>query len=414
MRCFIRRIPASHPSGAGVKIRSRRIFILPALALLLSGCGSLDYFSSPTEWFASDDNIDPPAELVELKNSIQIQTLWSTTAGEGTEGQRLELVPYVYKDKVYVADSEGNVEALNASTGKRLWEVETELPLSGGPGAGGGLVLVGSRDGDVVALDAASGQEQWRKRVSSEILSVPQTDLGMVVVHTMDGRLFGLSAESGEEVWSYTRSVPVLSLRGSSSPVISGTKVICGFASGKLMAFDLVSGELLWESSISAPRGRTELERMVDIDGELAIVEGVVYVATFQGDLAAVSEDTGVVLWRRNMSSHAGTGADFRQIYVSDAEDYVWAVEPRNGAALWKQKKLRARKLSAPAVMGDFILVGDFEGYVHWLSNEDGRMVARIRVGKEPISTPPIVKEGVAYVYGDGGDLAAVRVIEAQ
>jgi len=379
---------------------------IPVLTLLLTGCGSM---MSPSEWFASEDNVDPPAELVKITTDVDVQTLWTTSAGKGTDGQRLELVPYVHDGKVYVADSEGNVEAFDAVTGNSIWETETELPLSGGPGAGDGLVLVGSRDGDLIALDAMSGQEKWRKHLSSEILSVPKAADGRVIVHTMDGNLFGLSAVDGEKVWDFKRSVPVLSLRGSSSPVINDGKVICGFASGKLISFDLLSGEILWESSISAPSGRTELERMVDIDGELAVVAGVIYVATFQGDLAAVSLDTGVVLWRRDMSSHAGAAADMFQVYISDAEDHVWAVDPRNGAALWKQKKLHARKLSAPAVLGEFVLVGDFEGYVHWLSSEDGSLVARTRVGDDPISTPPIVRNGVVYVYGDGGKLAAFR-----
>jgi len=383
--------------------------IIPILVLLLSGCGSMDSMMSPGEWFASEDNVEPPAELVEIKNNVAVQTLWTASAGDGTDGQRLELVPYVHDGRVYVADSEGNIEALDASSGGRIWKVETELPLSGGPGAGSNLVLVGSRDGDLIALDVVSGQEKWRTHLSSEILSVPKASDGRVVVHTMDGNLFGLNATTGEKVWDFKRSVPVLSLRGSSSPVINGNRVICGFASGKLIAFDLVSGEMLWESSISAPSGRTELERMVDIDGELAVVDDVIYVATFQGDLAAVSIETGVVHWRRDMSSHAGAAADLTQVYISDAEDQVWAVDPRNGAALWKQKKLHARKLSAPAVLDEFVLVGDFEGYVHWLSIEDGSLVARTRVGDDPISTPPIVRDGVAYVYGDGGKLAAFR-----
>ena len=379
---------------------------IPVLTLLLTGCGSM---MSPSEWFASEDNVDPPAELVEITSNIGVQTLWTASAGKGTDGQRLELVPYVHDGRVYVADSEGNVEAIDAVSGNSIWETETELPLSGGPGAGDDLVLVGSRDGDLIALDAMSGQEKWRRHLSSEILSVPKASNGRVIVHTMDGNLFGLNAADGEKVWDFKRSVPVLSLRGSSSPVISDGKVICGFASGKLISFDLLSGEVLWESSISVPSGRTELERMVDIDGELAVVDGIVYVATFQGDLAAVSFDTGVVLWRRDMSSHAGAAADMFQVYISDAEDHVWAVDPRNGAALWKQKKLHARKLSAPAVLGEFVLVGDLEGYVHWLSSEDGSLVARTRVGDDPISTPPIVRDGVVYVYGDGGKLAAFR-----
>ncbi|VAX10695.1 Outer membrane beta-barrel assembly protein BamB [hydrothermal vent metagenome] len=383
--------------------------IVTVVTLLLAGCGSYETITSPSKWFETEDNIDPPAELVVLKDDVEVRTLWSTSVGKGTKGQRLELAPHVSNDMVYVADSRGNVVALNTASGDLVWEVDTELPLSGGPGAGVGLVLVGSRDGDVVALDAASGKEKWRKRVSSEILSVPQADQGMVIIHTMDGSLVGLDASTGEQIWDYKRSVPVLSLRGSSSPVISGTTVICGFASGKLVAFNLSNGDLLWEASISPPTGRTELERMVDIDGELAVVDGVIYAATFQGDLAAVSAETGVVLWRRSMSSHAGVGADLRQIYISDDEDHVWAVEPRNGAALWKQKKLHGRKLSAPAVLGSFILVGDFEGYVHWLSIEDGSLVARSRVGDDPISTPPIIDNGVAYIYGDGGDLAAFR-----
>jgi len=376
------------------------------LALLLAGCGSM---MSPSEWFASEDNIDPPAELVEMITDIGIQTLWTASAGKGTDGQRLELVPYVYDGKVYVADSEGNVEALDAANGNRIWEAETELALSGGPGAGDGIVLVGSRDGDLVALDAANGQEKWRTQLTSEILSVPKAANGRVVVHTMDGNLFGLNSTDGKKIWNFKRSVPVLSLRGSSSPIISGNKVICGFASGKLISFDLLTGELLWESSISISSGRTELERMVDIDGELAVVDGVIYVATFQGDLAAVSLDTGVVLWRRDMSSHAGVGADGFQVYISDAEDQVWAIDPLNGAALWKQKRLHARKLSAPTVLGDFVLVGDLEGYVHWISSENGSLVGRTRVGNAPISTPPIVQDGVAYIYGDDGKLAAFR-----
>lgn len=384
-----------------------RLLSLICIALVLTGCGSMN----PVNWFAEEDP-NPPAELVDLGATIPLQTLWSTSVGEGTDEQRLKLVPAVYQGRVYVADAEGVVEALDASSGARLWTVETELPLSGGPGAGDGLVLVGSNDGDLIALDADSGVEQWRTHLSSEVLSVPQADLGVAVVHTMDGTLFGLDSATGENIWRYDLSVPVLTLRGSNSPVINSLTVICGFSNGKLAALDLATGNLQWEATISVPSGRSELERMVDIDGELALQDDIVYVTTYQGSLAAVTATTGVVLWRRDMSSHAGAGADSRQVYVTDTVDQVWAVDPRNGAALWKQKRLHARRLSAPAVLGDYVLVGDFEGYVHWLSRSDGRMVARNRVGSDPIATAPVVVDGVAYIYGDGGELAAVRPLE--
>jgi outer membrane protein assembly factor BamB len=210
--------------------------------------------------------------------------------------------------------------------------------------------------------------------------------------------------------WMYDRSIPVLTLHGNSSPVISGTKVFCGFASGKLIAFDIESGQQYWEATIAVPTGRSELERMVDIDGDPVLQGGMVYVATYQGQLAAVDERSGDVVWRRKISSYAGLGADFENLYVSDAEDNVWAIDPDNSSSMWKQGKLNNRKLTAPAILGKYIVVGDFEGYLHWLSPEDGQMLARTRVGESSISTPPVIDGSVAYVLGDGGELAAITV----
>jgi outer membrane protein assembly factor BamB len=268
--------------------------------------------------------------------------------------------------------------------------------------------MIGTSDGEVVALDAADGEERWRTRVSSEVLSVPKASRGVVVVHTIDGKLFALKAENGEQLWIYDRSIPVLTLHGSSSPVIHGPAVFCGFSNGRLVAFELESGRLIWEATVSVPRGRSELERMVDIDGDPLVLGGLVFVATFQGDLAAIVEQSGEVVWRRKLSSHAGLGGDFQQLYVTDEEDHIWAIDPRNGAALWKQEKMFGRKLTAPIPMGNYVLVGDYQGYVHVLSPEDGALIGRIRVGDDPISTPPYVEGGVAYILGDGGDLAAV------
>ncbi len=383
-----------------------RNLLLAALILLLAGCGSMN----PIDWLAPDEEANPPTELEEMANQISIRTLWRSSVGSGSDELRVKLVPAIDAGRVYVADAGGLVVALDATNGKPVWRSATELEISGGPGVGDGLVLLGTGNAELVALDVATGAERWRTRVSSEVLSVPVAADGVVIVHTVDGKLFALDSSNGKQLWVYDRSVPVLTLYGNSSPVIDNGLVVAGFATGKLVALDLHSGEIQWEVSVSVPKGRSELERMVDIDGDPLIHEGVVYVTSYQGEMAAVAEDSGVVLWRRKLSSHVGAAADWRNLYVTDTSGQVWAFDPQNGSALWKNKKLRYRRLSAPAVLGDYVIVGDFEGYLHWLSRDDGRLQARIRIGSRPISSPPVVVDEVAYVYGDGGDIAALTL----
>ncbi len=384
-----------------------RVTIYLISLLLLVSCGSMD----PLKLLEDEPNVDPPAELVELKNGISVRKLWSVSVGSGSEDARVKLVPFVSGGRVYVANREGFIKALDSSNGHVIWSVEKEgLEISGGPGAGEGLVLIGTSNGEVLALSQQDGSEVWRSRVSSEVLSVPKASQGMVLVHTVDGKLYALNVSDGKMAWMYDRSIPVLTLHGNSSPIISGTKVICGFASGKLIAFDIDNGQQFWEATIAVPSGRSELERMVDIDGDPVVQSGVVYVATYQGQLAAVAEESGDVIWRRELSSYAGLGVDYEYLYVSDAEDKVWAIDPKNSSSMWKQDKLHGRKLTAPAVLGKYIVVGDYEGYLHWLSPEDGHMVARSRVGDSAITTPPVIDGNVAYVLGDGGELAAITV----
>jgi len=387
---------------------ARYLLIMP-LALMLAGCSSMN----PLNWWSDEDNSEPPAELVEMASSVPARVVWSASIGDGADEQRVKLVPFVERDRVYGANRSGEVRALEATTGRAVWSVDTELEISGGPGAGEGLVLFGTSNGEVVALERDAGQEKWRAQVSSEVLSVPKAGRGVVVVHTIDGKLFGLDADTGSEKWVYDRSIPVLTLHGSSSPVIVDGYVICGFASGKLVMLDLQNGDLLWEVTVSAPSGRSELERMVDIDGDPLVIGDVVYAVTYQGEMTAVSIHTGVVLWRRKLSSYAGMGADYGQIYVSDDADHVVSVDPGNGSALWKNKALQYRKLTAPVVLGEHVLVGDFEGYLHFLSRVDGRLQGRLRVAKSAISTPPLVIDGVVYIYADGGEMAAVTLSDS-
>lgn len=375
---------------------SRPVAVL--LSALLVGCGSL---------FESDNQV-PPMELTDYQSTLVVQTLWSRDTGAGSAEQILRLVPAYAQGRLFVADHEGVVEALDADNGQPLWTVQTETPISGGPGVWGGKIFLGTRKAEVIALREEDGSELWRSRLSSEILSVPQAAEGTVVVHTVDGRLYGLETETGKRKWTYDRSEPVLTLRGSSSPVIDRSAVITGFSNGVLVSLTLATGEPRWTVVVTPPRGRSELERIADIDADPLVRDGIVYVGTYQGDVAGIGEDTGVVLWRRPMSSHAGMAADWTRLYVTDAASRVWALEQRNGSALWKQEALLHRRLTAPAILGDHILVGDLEGYVHWLSSEDGTQQARVRISSSPISAAPRVVDEVAYVYADDGTLAAL------
>jgi len=377
------------------------------LATLVSGCSSVPLIGS---WFESGDEA-PPAELTDFVPEIDIRTLWKAQVGDGIDKQRVKLLPFVDYRRLYVADREGLVEAFDLESGQLVWKTEQDAPLSAGPGFGEGLVLLGTSDAEVLALSEESGELQWKVRVSSEVLAVPRIARGMVVVQTIDDKVTGLDAANGEAIWIYQRPIPSLTLRGSSSPAISGGVAICGFASGKLVALELESGRPLWETTVTSPSGRSELERMVDVDTDPVIESGVIYVGTFQGDLAAVSEVTGAVLWRRPLSVYAGLSADWRRVYVTDTEDRVWAMDVDTAAAVWKQDAFLRRRLTAPGIVGDYLAVGDFEGYVHWLAQDDGRPVARSRVGGDPITVKPQVLDGIVYVYSDDGELAALQPV---
>ncbi len=385
----------------------QRLYLwIALLPLLLSGCGTV---GDPTTWLKSADVVEP-APLIDLDNEVRPRVLWSRDVGSGTDEQWLDLRPRVVGGTVFVADGDGDVQALAAETGSRRWSVDLDVPISGGPGAGEGLVLLGTSDAEVIALDQQSGEERWRARVSSEVLSVPAAAQGVVVVHTVDGKLFGLESTNGNQRWMYERKVPVLTLRGSGSPVIAGGAAFVGMAGGKLIALRIDNGNLLWDLNVTVPSGRSELERLADIDGDPIVKGGGVFVATYQGNVAAIEQRSGRLAWRRKISAYSGMAAGRKGLYVADAEGVVWGLDPRNGSARWSQDGMKNRKLSNVAELGGLVVVGDFEGYLHWLDSADGRLIARTRVGSDPITTGLQVVDGVLYVLGDGGELAALQL----
>jgi outer membrane protein assembly factor BamB len=372
-----------------------------SIALLLAGCSYIP-------WLNREEDPRPPTPLAELTPALTVTSLWSREAGKGTAGRRLALAPALSGGRLFVADGRGRVIALSPTDGRTLWERETGLPLSGGPGTDGTRLVIGSTSGEMIALAAADGAELWRAPIDGEVLSVPRIADDLVVIHTLDDSVYGLELATGAERWRYSYPPPVLTLRGSSSPAIVGGSAIVGLSAGRLVNLELASGVPLWEVTVSPPSGRSELERIADIDADPIVVGDTVFVAAYNGDLAAVDVASGSVLWRRTLSAHAGLTAAGGVLFVTDADDQVWAAEPSDGAGIWKQEQLRWRRLSAPAVTGDLVAVGDLDGYVHWLDRRDGRILARTRVGKGPIRAQPLAADGRLYVLGDDGTLAAL------
>lgn len=382
---------------------SCRLLLLALSLFGFSGCGMINTY------LAGSDNSLPPAELISIDTPIAIQELWNVRVGSGTEETYIQLRPAVEAGRIYAASHDGIVMALDADTGASIWQVDTDFTITAGVGLSLDLVLVGTSDGVVLALDQGDGKEVWRVQVTSEVLAAPQAAEGVVVVRTGDGKFIGLDSRTGTRLWVYTYTMPVLTLRGTAPPLLAQGAVIAGLDNGKLLVLSLDKGTPMWERIIAPPQGRTELERMVDIDAEPRLIGSVLYVAAYQGNVTAIDLRNGNILWTRDFSSHAGMDVDSQRVYLVDDSDAVWALDWRTGATLWKQSELTGRKLSAPAVVDDYVVVGDFEGYLHWLRRENGKVVGRVREDKKGVVAMPVVRGGTLFVLGEGGRLGAFR-----
>ena len=372
-----------------------------AFLVLCSGCGI----------FGGDKDEElEPRELVEFSPSFPVERRWEARLGGGSELLRIALKPAGNAERVFAASRDGNVSAFDPATGERLWRVELKLPLSAGPGFGRSRVVVASSNGFLVCLDAEDGREVWRSFIAGESLAPPLVQADAVVAYTIDGRLSVRSLFNGRERWTLEQALPPLTLRGSAPPVIVGTTVIAGFDNGRLVASGLLDGSARWEVMLSPPTGRSDLERLSDIDGTLATVGQDLYASAYQGQLAALAAESGQVLWTREISTHVGLAADNENLYVISETGELIALRRTNGSELWRHDALLRRKPTAPAVFMNTVVVGDLEGYVHFFSKSDGATVARVRVGKGMLSGSPTVIDGRLYVQSESGRLAAFEV----
>ena len=379
-----------------------RNLVLLASALVVSSCGI----------FGGDDDELEPAELLKFKAKVSIERLWSAKLGGESDFLRVALQPIGDGNRIYAASRDGNVSAFNPETGKQLWRTKLDTELSAGPGVGGDLVAVVTTDGYLVVLNAGDGRENWRSYVAGESLAVPLVRNELVIVQTVDNRLRAFSAFGGVARWTIEQSTPPLTLRGTAAPIPAGTNVVAGFDNGRVVAVNIDSGGVEWETLLSPPTGRSDLDRLADVDGAMAIVGQDIYAAGYQGRIASIASESGQILWAREISSYTGVSADWNNIYTVQDGGEVIALSRRNGAEVWRQDALLRREPTLPVSFSTTVAVGDFEGYVHFFSNVDGEPVARVRVGSKAITSGPVVVANRLYVQSDAGTLAAFKVRE--
>ena len=376
-----------------------------AAVLVASGCSL----------FGGDDSTaEPPAELQPIEQTLDVQRIWSARVGRGTEGLRLGLAPSTDGVNVYAGAHDGRVAALDAATGRAVWSVRTDAPLSAGPGYGNGALVFGTTDGRLLLLDAETGEVRWQVPVGSEVLASPAISGNTIALRSTDGRLRGFALADGRELWAVEQSQPALIVRGDTRPVIAGQTVVAGFDNGRIGAYRLTSGEPIWELPIGSPAGRTELDRLVDIGGDMQVLGSDVYAVGYQGRAVAVDLNNGFVIWQQEMSSLAGLGADATRVYVTTDVDYVVALSRPNGAQQWTQDALRLRDLTAPLRFLNTVVVGDLEGYLHFMDVDDGRFVARVRASSAPIPAAPIIVGRNIVVQAEDGRVAAFGLIEEE
>jgi len=377
------------------------------IAFLLSGL-----FLQGCSWIKSwddDDEVGAPAPLVEFKSSIKVGKVWSTNIGDGMGKQGLSMGPRYSSGTLFAADYKGRLVSVNAETGKKNWEMKTDQPFSGGPGVDENQVYMGTIDGRVIAYDRTAGTELWNAQVSSEVLIPPESADGIVVVRCIDGRVFGLDAINGRRIWIYDHSVPLLTLRGNADLLVRGGNVFIGYDDGSVISLRLSDGSVLWNQTIVSPEGRTELERLADIGTKMVVVASDLIVSSYKNRVVSLAADSGRLLWFNEISSSTGIQVDRTNLAVSAANGDLWMLDRRNGSTLWKLDQLTNRDLTRPTFYGNYVVVGDKEGYLHWIDTQIGSFVARNRVDRKGFAAAPFSVGTTLYVLTHGGNLIAYR-----
>ncbi len=369
--------------------KAARVAVLAlAATAVLGGCS---LFSSK--------NKHEPAKLKDVQQVLAVRQVWSVSVGKSG---RYVMQPAVAGNNVYVSAAGGTVTALDGATGRTVWQGKADVDLTSGPGSDGTLTAVAGEKGAVVAFDE-KGAQKWKVAVNGEVLTAPLVGQGLVIVRTTDGRVLGLDPANGERKWIYQRSPSALNLRSSLPMIFAGDNIVLGFAGGKLGALSASNGALRWEAAVSYPRGVSEIERLNDVTGAPSINGSQVCAASFQGRVACFDISTGAPRWGRDFSSPTGATQDDDGLFAADEKSIVYGFNAQNGADLWKNDALLWRDLGTPLAFGRAVIVGDSEGWLHFLSRDDGKFVARVKTDSSAIGAAPVVVGQTLVVQTRGG-----------
>ena len=385
-----------------------RVSILCLMLSVVTGCGFSDWVRNP---FGDDEDPRAPAELLEVVSETTINRNWRINVGNGQGDNYKKLTPVVDGGFVFAASDDGEIIAVNTINGDLMWQTEVENSITGGVGAGDGIVMIGTEAAELIVFNQSNGEEVWRASVSSEILSQPKTNGDIVVAQTVDGKLIALNREDGMQRWTYETTLPALTLRGTSSPILTseGT-VVAGFSNGILVSVAAEDGVYVWEERVAVPDGQYDIERVIDVDGELLVDGSRILAASYQGNLMAFDIASGQIVWGMEASSYHGMDQGFGNIYYSDDKSHLIALRNNSSDVVWQNEELQYRDLTAPKTISNYVAIADYEGYLHLVSQIDGRIVGRTRIDNDGIRSNLIDDDGKLIVYGNSGSLVSLTI----
>ena len=387
---------------------SLRALLFLSMMFILPACSYMP-------WFGDDEEVEvaarAPLELSAFDEEVRLQRHWSVSVGGAAEQKYNRLQAYRFADQIAFVSNQGRLSVYSVKDAESIWSSRLGEAVSAGVGGNSQYLVVGTLDGLVMALNSNDGSVAWSVNVASEVIAIAHDSSQLAILRTNDNRILALSISSGENVWSVTQNSPPLTLRGSGLPIVRAGIVYAGMDNGKVIAISMDSGNVIWEARVSVPSGRSELERVVDVDGQLAIDDDFVYAASYHGRVVAIDRINGRIVWARDIASVTGLSADDSLVYVTDRDDNIWALEKATGVSSWKQSSFLYRQLSAPVWQGDAVLVGDYAGYLHVLSKQNGRIIGRAQLAKQPVHTSMLSTPNTSYVIDSGGRLAAYSIV---